>query len=129
MYGASAIYAETASDELPIIIGYINTHAMAAEGEKRLFSLKKVTAEDGKISYQESFYTWHKNDGTYELGGNVDNAVRYAKLNAALQSEVNKINAELTKIQTAIGSVGGTYTRLPVSVDITQAKINEIKTL
>lgn len=127
--GMDAIYAETASDELPIIIGYINTNAMAAEGEKRLFSLTKVINIDGSINYVESFYTWHKNDGTYEIGGNTDNAVRYSALNTALQNEITALNSELTKIQLAITSLGGTYTRLPVSLNITAAKINEIKTL
>lgn len=127
--GMDALYATTGSDELPVVIGYINFNQIAGEGEKRLFSLKKIDNIDGSITYVESFYTWHKNDGTYELGGNIDNAVRYLPLSNALSSEKDAINDELTKIQAAISALGGTYARAPVTIDINAAKINEIKTL
>jgi len=127
--GMDAIYSTTGSDELPIVIGYINFNQVAAAGEKRLFSLKRVDNEDGSVTYVESFYTWHKNDGTYELGGNVDNSVRYSPLNSALVSQKNDINNELTKIQAALSSLGGTYARAPIAIDISDAKIEEIKTL
>lgn len=127
--GMDAIYADTASDELPVIIGYININCVAGEGEKRLFSLKKIIALDGTISYVEAFYTWHKNDGTYEIGGNVDNAVRYEKLNEALQQHITKLETQLTEIAAGIATGGGSYTPGDISLDISQAKINEIKTL
>lgn len=116
-----AIYARTSDNSETFIIGYINKNQLAAVGEMRLYS----TDANGALK----FYTWLKNDGTYEMGGNADNAVRYAKLNTALEEEVNKINTELGKIATAIAAVGGTYTVAPVSVDISAAKIDEIKTL
>lgn len=119
--GADVVYLETSNDNEPVIVGVLNTGLMAGPGEKRLFSKKA----DGTIS----FYTWHRNNGTYELGGTVDNAVRYAALNVALQAEVIKINAELVKISSAIAVAGGVYTPTPISLDITPAKINEIKTL
>lgn len=127
--GMDALYADTASDELPVIIGYININAMASEGEKRLFSLTKVVADDGTVSYVESFYTWHKNDGTYEIGGNTDNAVRYEKLNAALQLHITKLQTQLTEIAVGIATGGGTYTPGDITLDISAAKIDEIKTL
>ncbi len=127
--GMDAMYATTGSDELPVVIGFINFNQLAAEGEKRLFSLKKIQNEDGSVTYVEAFYTWHKNDGTYELGGDIDNAVRYQKLDDGLQAEVNLLNAELTKIQVAISSLGGAYAKGNITLDIGQAKINEIKTL
>lgn len=127
--GMDAIYAETESDELRVVIGYINLTQLAAEGEKRLFSLKKVIAEDGSVSYEQAFYTWHKNDGTYEMGGNVDNAVRYAALNIGLQAQIIKMEGQLTLIATAIAVAGGSYTPGDISLDISGAKIDEIKTL
>ena len=39
------------------------------------------------------------------------------------------INAELAKISTAISSLGGSYTVTPLTLDISAAKINEIKTI
>lgn len=127
--GMDALYATTGSDELPVVIGYINFNQMAKEGEKRLFSLKKIDNPDGSVTYVESFYTYFKNDGTLELGGAVDNVVRYSPLNAALSGQTNDINAELVKIQAALTSLGVTYARAPINLDITGAKIEEIKTL
>jgi hypothetical protein len=116
-----AVYAETAEVGEPVIIGYLNENQLAAVGEKRLYSLKP----DGSLS----FYTWLRNNGTMELGGNAHNLVRYEPLNNALQSLVNKINAELVKIQTGLTAVGGVYAPAPVSVDVSASKINEIKSL
>src|SRR5690606_8847873 len=94
---------------------------LAAIGELRLY------ATDGNGQLQT--FVWLKNDGTIELGGNTDNAVRYLPLNTALQGQVTDINAELVKIQTAITGLGGAYAHTPVSIDISGAKIEEIKTL
>jgi hypothetical protein len=126
--GMDAIYATTDSDEQPVIIGYINTNQIAGPGEKRQFSLKAITV-GGKITYQIAFYTHLKNDGTYEIGGNTKHMVRYEDLNLGLIETKNDINAELVKIQTAISSLGGTYLRSNVDMDISAAKIDEIKTL
>jgi hypothetical protein len=123
--GMDAIYMDTANDDLPVIVGFINTNQMAAPGEKRFFSMKQN--EDG--SYSEAFYTWMKADGTYEIGGNVDNSVRYAALNAALQTQIAKMELQLTEIAAGIATAGGSYTPGDITLDISAAKINEIKTL
>lgn len=125
MQGLDIIYAETASDELPVIIGCINTNQKAAEGEKRFFSMKRN--EDG--TYSQAFYTWMKSDGTFEMGGTDDNAIRYAKLNQGLQLAIDRINAELPKIAAGIATGGGTYVPTDITLDISAAKIEEIKTL
>lgn len=117
--GMTAIYAETSEIGDPVIIGYINENQMAAVGEKRMYSVKP----DGTIS----IYVWLKNNGTMELGGTAHNLVRYTPLNTALQSEVNSINSELIKIQTAIVALGGVYVPNSISINITGSKINEIK--
>lgn len=116
-----AVYANTSEVGDSVIIGYINGNQIAQAGEKRIFSLK----EDGSLSFAIHL----KNDGTSEIGGNTDNAVRYSKLNLALQSEVNKINAELAKIAISIGAVGGSYVPTAITVDVSAAKIEEIKVL
>lgn len=117
----TAVYADTSESGEPVIIGYINNNQLAAAGEKRLYSLKN----DGTVS----FYAWLKNDGTMQLGGTVDNLVRFAPLNTALVQQNVLINAELAKISAAIAIAGGSYTPGTVSTDITASKINEIKTL
>lgn len=117
----TAIYADTAENGEPVIIGYINENQLAAKGEKRLYSLDSNNAI--------SFYIWLKNNGTFEIGGTADNAVRYQKLDDSLQSQKTAINAELVKIQTAITGLGGVYVHVPITINTSSAKINEVKTL
>ena len=117
-----AIYGTTSENGDDIIIGYINKNQISQPGEKRIFSLK----QDGSLSFALHL----KNDGNCEFGGNSDNLVRYNALNTALQQEKNLINTELSKIATAINGVApGAYTPTPITLDLIQAKINEIKTL
>lgn len=124
--GMDVIYAETESDEQAIITGCLNTNLMAGPGEKRMFAMK--LNPDGK-TYSQVFYTWMKANGTFEIGGVVDNAVRYAALNTALQLQVTKLQTQLAAISIAIAAAGGVYTPGDISLNITAAKINEIKTL
>lgn len=124
--GMDVIYAETEADEQPVIIGCLNTNLLAAPGEKRMFAMK--LNEDGK-TYSQIFYTWMRKDGTYEIGGDVDNAVRYTKLNEGLQEQITKMETQLTEIAAAILVAGGSYTPGDITLDISAAKINEIKTL
>ena len=116
----TAIYSPTAVNSEPVIIGYINTNQVAKEGEKRIFS----QSLDGSLSFAIHL----KTDGTCEIGGAVDNAVRFNALASSLTASDTALNAELAKIATAIGSLGGVYTVAPVTTDISTSKIDEIKT-
>jgi hypothetical protein len=116
----TAIYSPTAVNSEPVIIGYINTNQVAQEGEKRIFS----QSIDGSISFAIHL----KTDGSCEIGGNVDNAVRFNALQSSLASSDTLLNAELAKIATAIGSLGGVYTVATVATDISSSKIDRIKT-
>lgn len=116
-----AVYADTGEIGEPVIIGYLNENQLAKPGEKRLYSLN----ETGELS----FYAWLKSDGTMELGGKTDNLVRYKPLDAGLQNHNALINAELAKISIAIGLLGGSYTPVALTIDISQSKITEIKTI
>lgn len=118
--GMSAVFAETSVEGEPVIIGYLNENQLAAAGEKRIYSLK----EDGSVSS----FIWLNNDGKIQLNGNTDNAVRYAKLEEAINLMDTSINAELTKIVTAISTLGGSYTMEPIQTDISAAKIDDLKT-
>ena len=115
-----AIFAETEVNGNAVIIGYINENQLAQIGEKRLYSLK----ETGELST----YIWLKNDGNILLGGDSDNVVRYSPLAQAVSGMDLSINAELVKIQQAIATLGGTYARTNISTDLTNAKVNELKT-
>jgi glutamate/tyrosine decarboxylase-like PLP-dependent enzyme len=113
----TAIYSPTAVNSEPVIIGYINTNQVAQEGEKRIFS----QSLDGSLSFAIHL----KTDGTCEIGGAVDNAVRFNALQSSLASSDTLLNAELAKIATAIG---GAYTFTPVNTNISSSKIDQIKT-
>lgn len=117
-----ALYSTTGENGKTVIVGYLNKDRKAAPGEIRLFS----TDDKGALK----FYTWLKADGTMEVGGNTDNMVRYLKLNEGLQQEVLALNAEFAKVAAAISAIiPGLYVPTPIQLDISQSKINEVKTL
>lgn len=115
-----AIYSETAEKGRKVILGYINLNQLADVGEHRIYS----TDADGNLKT----FIWLKNDGTMQLGGTTDNLVRYSKLADALSNEKTGLQAELTKIATAITGLGGAYVPGTITIDISQAKIDEITT-
>ena len=119
-----AILAETESNEEPVIIGYLNPRALDSLniGE----SIQYSTDKNGNIKAT----LIARNDGTLEILGKADNMVRYLKLDLGLKNQDTAINTELTKIAAAINSiVPGSYTPTPISTDISQSKIDEIKTI
>lgn len=115
-----AVFEETDTDGNPIIIGYLSPNALAAGGERRMYSVDS----DGNTQA----FIWLKNNGDIELNGTGDNLVRFTPLERGLMQMVQKLNAELTKIQVAISGVGGAYAKVDVDVDVSGAKIDEIKT-
>ncbi|MCK4521530.1 MAG: hypothetical protein KAU20_03070, partial [Nanoarchaeota archaeon] len=70
-----AVYSPTQQNGRDVILGYLCRNALADVGELRLFS----TDSNGV----EKNYIWLKNNGSIELGGDADNAVRYSKLEKA----------------------------------------------
>jgi len=117
-----ALYGETDEKGKTAVMGYINKQQLAEDGEVRIYSQN--------ASGDLQTYVWVKKDGTMEFGGVAHNLVRYTPLNTGLQAEVNKINTELGKIAVVLNSiVPGSYTVVPVTVDISASKINELKTL
>lgn len=123
--GMQAIYGATAANGAVVILGYINTQQLAKTGEFRIYSTDSGGAEKTRI--------WLHADGSIDLGGtgsasNTKHATQYEALNTQLQSQISKINTELTKIATGITGVGGVYTPTPISVDFSSAKLNNIKT-
>lgn len=116
-----AVYAETLDKGAPVIVGYINEEQLAGVGELRTYA----TDSEGNVVT----HVWLKNDGTMELGGNVDNAVRYGPLNDELQNLITFLNQQLALIASGISAGGGSYSPGTAQLDISGAKINEIKTL
>lgn len=124
-----AVYSKTETDGSTVIIGYLNKNSIAAIGEVRLFS----TDENGV----EKFYTWLKNDGTIEIGGNQNFAVKFNELKTEFNKLKQSHNDLLTEYKTHVhtggtlsGSTGATVsTQLPNTSNIDNAKNDKIKTI
>ena len=128
-----AIHSSTGIEGESIVIGYIKEDAIAEVGETHLYS----TDTDGVDSFRVKLLT----DGTCEIGGNTDNAVRFSELETAyedLQGTVNDlIDSYNTHIHTTTATVGPsavlgaiaptTSQEIPNTGDISGAKIEEIK--
>lgn len=118
--GMKAVYMDTSNNSEPVIIGYVNDKLEANKGEKRIYSLDS----EGNVSY----FVWLKNDGTCLLNGDVDNAVRFLPVAIGLSDMTDLINIELGKIKLGIVAAGGTYEPDDITIDIDDAKIEELKT-
>ena len=119
-----AVFSETLDQGQPVIVGYINENRLAQPGELRTYS----TDDKGN----EKFYTWLKSDGSFEIGGDQDNMVRFSKLQEGYDQLKQDFN---TLVQTfnahvhpANGSPTGTQAQ-PSTATIAGAKIDEVKTL
>lgn len=117
-----AIYGQTGEKGKTVIIGYLLKGQLTATGETRLYS----TDADGALKT----FIWLKNDGTIEIGGGTDFMVRYSKLEEAFNELNNKFNAFANAyVPGGPSSVGLPAAAQPSNADITQAKIEEIKTI
>ncbi len=126
-----AVYAPTGEKGKTVIIGYLNKNQIADIGEVRTYS----TNEDG----EEQFYTWLKNDGTLELGGDGKNVARYQELETAfneLRDDFNNFVNTVYNVHVHSGVLSGFASTAvtpsigtPSTADITGAKIDEIKCL
>jgi len=124
-----AVYSKTETDGSTVIVGYLNKNSIAAVGELRLFS----TDANGV----EKFYTWLKNDGTIEIGGNQNFAVKFNELKTEFNKLKRSHNDLLTEYKmhvhtggTISGSTGTTTSTLLANTsNISNAKNDKIKTI
>lgn len=117
--GMTAIYAETSNDSESVVIGYINQNQLAENGETRIFSLDS----NGNLKS----FVWCKNNGEIHLNGNSSTAVKFEELKQGITNSDALLNAELTKIQTAITALGGTYIKSNVTTNIDSSKSDKVK--
>lgn len=115
-----AIYAKTGQAGQNVLIGYINKNQLAEQGEIRIYS----TSESGDLKT----YVWCKKNGDILLGGDQDNAVRFNPLSQQMTALQNFINAQLALIATGIAAGGGSYSPGTLTIDISNAKADKIKT-
>ena len=116
-----AVYSKTLQDGEAVIIGYIPKISLAELGELRLYSTDSNGAE--------KTYTLLKNDGNIEINGNTDNMVRHSNLSTSFINYSSNVGTELGKIAAAINAIApGSYTPVVPSIDISTAKIDNVKT-
>jgi len=123
-----ALYIKTGENGKTVIAGYLNKDLKAEPGEFRTFA----TDENGN----EKFYTWMKKDGTIEIGGDADNAVKYSKLEQAFNQLKQDFNALVTAFNAhqhtappGGGATTGAQAAQTSSADISPAKNDKIKTI
>ncbi|MCE3278029.1 MAG: hypothetical protein K0S44_220 [Bacteroidetes bacterium] len=124
-----AVYGPTATKGEAVIIGYLNKNQMAKVGELRHYS----TDADGN----EKFYTWLRNDGTYEIGGDTNWAVKFNELKTEFNklkddynNHINEYNLHIHSGGTVSGSTGTTTPSTNINVsNIDNAKNDKIKTI
>ena len=128
-----AIYGKTNNSASSVILGYLKNFTETKAGETRLFA----TDKKGK----EVFSMHFKNDGICYFGGDSDFMVRFSELEKAYNqlkddhdALVNAFNRHVHA--TAATGAPSTPTVVPLIIpvikstgDISNAKINEIKTL
>jgi hypothetical protein len=116
----NAIHSTTSNSNKSVVLGYTYEVDSLEGGEIRIYARNSAG--------NEVFSMYFKSDGVVEFGGNSDNLVKYTPLDSGLQAQKGQINTELTKIATAINAiVPGSYTPAPVSIDISNSKIDNIK--
>lgn len=127
-----AVYSKTGKEGSQIILGYINKKAIAESGEIRFYSQD----DDGN----EQTYIFVKKDGTIELGGDSDNAVRFSELESGFNELKSDYNDLVSKFNQHIHTNGAGPTAgpqdpsqipiiiPPTTADISDSKIENVKT-
>ncbi len=115
-----AVYASTGEKGDTVIIGYLNKKQIAAVGETRIYS----TDANGNVKISIHL----KNDGTAEIGGTGDNLVKYIPLKELVDSINNFLNIQLPLISAGIATGGGSYSPPRANFNISDAKIEKLKT-
>ena len=91
----------------------------AETGAKYLYS------QDENGSIQSTFKL--RSDGTIEINGSSDFAVAFNDLKTGFDSLSSQVSANLTAIATAITSLGGVYTVIPLTASIDASKVETVK--
>jgi len=89
-----------------------NIESDVENGEKKIYSQENQVIKS---------FIYLKKDGTIDINGSADFAVRYNALNTVLQQLVTDINAALATKQDASGTAG------TLTLDLTSSRVDEVK--
>lgn len=115
----TALFLETSNKGEAVVVGYVNAQQLAEAGECRMYSV----GTSGELMA----YVWAKANGDILLNGDEFTAVRFDPLDDALKDQLQKINEELVKVQTAITSLGGAYVNTLITLDISNSESSTVK--
>jgi hypothetical protein len=91
-----AVHSSTSNSDTTVILGYIKKFTNTKTGETRIYSTN--------ASGVEQFDIFLKDDGTCEIGGNTDNAVRFSELKAGFDQLRDDFNSFLTHVHGSAGT-------------------------
>lgn len=123
--GVRIVYSRTNSINQPgIALGVINTSQQAQPGEKRHYATDTAGAVQCSVWFKGSGVIVYTGN-SMELLGNANHATQYEALNTQLQNYLTQL---LSAIGTGCSSGGGAFTPPPGGLDLSPAKLTNIKT-
>lgn len=90
-------------------------------------AMKMMMEDGGKFEYTGGVFKISSNGHTTEIEGNSHNLVKHTPLDTALQNFKTALQVELGLIATGISAGGGSYTPGTLTIDISGAKVDEVK--
>lgn len=120
------IYVQTSQVGTPVLVGYINDNQLAQPGEKRIYA----TDQNGNVILH--FYM--KSDGTIELGGTGNYAVKFNQLKTEFNELNDKFNDLVTNFNSHVHAANATPIAPPTqafqsTANIDNAKNSKIQTI
>ena len=97
------------------------------EYDKENHNLSLEMHDGGKLEYTGGIFKVASSGHVTELEGNTHNLVKHTPLDTALQTFKTALQVELGLIATGIAAGGGSYTPGVLTIDISGAKVNELK--
>lgn len=122
------IFTEDDRCDTGVILGALNNDEDEPDSDAGLKKYRMKLEGGGVLEYDGDSNKWTMGGGTAELLGNANNLVKHTALDAALQRDiVTFINTQLSLIAAGIAAGGGSYTPGTMTIDISAAKVNELK--
>lgn len=117
--GFTAIFAETTNKDASVIVGYINKNQLATIGESRMYAVDPSGEVVG--------FVYARASGVLELNGSAFSSVRFQSLKIAIDNNDASINAEFSKLATAITSLGGVYIPATIETNLANTESATVK--
>ena len=131
--GYNAVYADTGDNGKKVMLGVIKDNVNINSGEVKIYSVDS----NGDVS----IFLYIRSTGEIQFGGSTDNLIRYS----VMESEINGLKTDFNNLVTAFNQhvhptaavgppspptpVPGVIPATDTDIDISESKIDELKTL